>query len=1169
MKSLIATTILLILFLLNFEATAQSGWFPQTSGTAQHLDDVFFVNSSTGWIAGDYGLILKTTNSGMNWFQQISNAGNKLFSVQFINENTGWASGYAATMRKTTNAGENWLTQSIGPAWLPWKHHFVDENHGWVACEFGIIVHTTNGGADWLTQESGTAEDLYSVRFADINTGWVVGEGGLILKTTNGGTNWVVQPSGTGYRLKSIFFLNNSVGWTVGYGGTILKTTNGGTNWMPQTSGTFQWLWSVYFEDFNTGFAVGNAGVILNTTNGGGNWTLQQCGTSELVWSVNFIDSKTGWAVATHGTILKTTTGGVFYPQTCNITGPDTVFTGPQVLFISNGASGIWSLDNSGGTSAAIISDPDNDSVRVDPGSLNGQFSLLYRASDSDYCSKLVRVIAPVYLNYSTMYNSGHLFADTRFGYSVNSAGDFNGDGFDDLVMGTPWTGGTLCWAGIYYGPPSGGASPDVQFMGEIPYFGSSVSHAGDVNADGYDDVVIGSYGDQNTKGRAYVFLGNPSGIQNRIVMEGEYNGDGFGYSVCKAGDVNFDGFDDVIISAGNEKVFIYLGGQQMDNVPDVTLEGEEGGSAFGRSVSYAGDVNGDGFSDVVVGAPRYLNNTGRAYVYFGGRQMDNVPDVVMTGAAVGFDIMLGYYVGSAGDIDNDGFMDIVIGEGDEQHSFYRIEIFKGGQIMDNIPDVGINTLVNGESNASVFLNNDFNGDGFSDLLAGAPLYNSNEGRAYMYLGSSNMDRRPDYIMNSNGGGRFGFSASIAGDLNSDGYLDAIIGAPYWGGQEWGAAYVYNGFGDPDRTLAGLSLSTSPFSVTAEGYTVDAMATVTNLNSQPLSGVRVNFFSRGINNSYFSNYTDLSGNATFQIGSNSPGIAKLISVSGRYSDTSYIIWASSDVCISGPSDVLKNTTNLFVYEHQSDVRFELLNDTASQARIVSDSNNDSVYVESGNVGGGRFAISVLSGDEVLCVKVIYVDVPLPVNMSALTSSVEGKSVKLHWYTSSELNNSGFEIQRAIENGKWKVENGKWDKIGFVNGKGTTNEPKEYSFTDRNLETGKYKYRLKQLDFNGNFEYFELAEAVSIGIPDKYDLSQNYPNPFNPVTTINYDLPGDGFVTLKVYDMLGREVKTLVNEMKTAGYHKIQFNAADLASGAYFYRMTVGEFDAVKKFVVLK
>lgn len=193
------------------------------------------------------------------------------------------------------------------------------------------------------------------------------------------------------------------------------------------------------------------------------------------------------------------------------------------------------------------------------------------------------------------------------------------------------------------------------------------------------------------------------------------------------------------------------------------------------------------------------------------------------------------------------------------------------------------------------------------------------------------------------------------------------------------------------------------------------MATMTNLNNLPLSGVRVNFFSRGINNSYFSSNTDQSGSALFQIGSNSPGITKLISVSGRYSDTSYIIWASGDVCISGPSDVMKNTTNLFVYELQSDVRFELLNDTASQARIVSDSNNDSVYVESGSVSGGRFAISVLSGDEVLCVKVVYVDVPLPVNLAALTSSVNGKSVELHWSTTSELNNSGFEIQRAIEN----------------------------------------------------------------------------------------------------------------------------------------------------------
>ncbi|MBS1519098.1 MAG: T9SS type A sorting domain-containing protein, partial [Bacteroidetes bacterium] len=129
--------------------------------------------------------------------------------------------------------------------------------------------------------------------------------------------------------------------------------------------------------------------------------------------------------------------------------------------------------------------------------------------------------------------------------------------------------------------------------------------------------------------------------------------------------------------------------------------------------------------------------------------------------------------------------------------------------------------------------------------------------------------------------------------------------------------------------------------------------------------------------------------------------------------------------------------------------------------------------------------------------------------------------------------------------------------------------KNYYFTDKNLTTGKYKYRLKQTDFNGNFKFFELQEEVSIGVPEKYDLSQNYPNPFNPVTTIGYALPSDGIVMLKVYDITGREVKTLVNEMKTAGYHKIQFNASDLPSGAYFYRINAGDFVSVKKFVVLK
>ena len=124
--------------------------------------------------------------------------------------------------------------------------------------------------------------------------------------------------------------------------------------------------------------------------------------------------------------------------------------------------------------------------------------------------------------------------------------------------------------------------------------------------------------------------------------------------------------------------------------------------------------------------------------------------------------------------------------------------------------------------------------------------------------------------------------------------------------------------------------------------------------------------------------------------------------------------------------------------------------------------------------------------------------------------------------------------------------------------------------DRNLQTGKYKYRLKQIDNNGNYEYFALNGEVEIGVPKKFDLSQNYPNPFNPVTKINFDLPENGLVNLRLYDMLGREVANIVNnEYRTAGYYTVNFDASKLSSGIYFYRMNAGSFSGIKKMAVIK
>lgn len=189
-------------------------------------------------------------------------------------------------------------------------------------------------------------------------------------------------------------------------------------------------------------------------------------------------------------------------------------------------------------------------------------------------------------------------------------------------------------------------------------------------------------------------------------------------------------------------------------------------------------------------------------------------------------------------------------------------------------------------------------------------------------------------------------------------------------------------------------------------------------------------------------------------------------------------------------------------------------------------------------------------------------VPLPVELSSFVSIVKGNDVTLNWSTAQEVNNKGFEIERNSFDEGWK-------KIGYIEGNGTTNTQQSYSFTERGLTTGSYHYRLKQIDYNGNFEYHELTSEVIIGVPAKYSLAQNYPNPFNPSTIINYQLSINSFVTLKVYDISGREVKTLVNEVKDAGYYSVQFDAKNLSSGTYFYKITTDKFSDVKKMIVVK
>jgi len=192
---------------------------------------------------------------------------------------------------------------------------------------------------------------------------------------------------------------------------------------------------------------------------------------------------------------------------------------------------------------------------------------------------------------------------------------------------------------------------------------------------------------------------------------------------------------------------------------------------------------------------------------------------------------------------------------------------------------------------------------------------------------------------------------------------------------------------------------------------------------------------------------------------------------------------------------------------------------------------------------------------------------VPVELTSFTGSVQDNGVLLNWTTATELNNQGFEIERSSSNQEWT-------KIGYVPGFGTTTEPRSYSYVDNNVSAGSYYYRLKQIDFNGAFEYSKEIEVLVDFTPQSFELFQNYPNPFNPTTTIKFQVPEASDVSIVIYDMLGQEVKSLFAGSVQAGNFSVEWNGTNnqgqkMSSGSYIYRMEAGEFVNTKEMILLK
>jgi len=192
--------------------------------------------------------------------------------------------------------------------------------------------------------------------------------------------------------------------------------------------------------------------------------------------------------------------------------------------------------------------------------------------------------------------------------------------------------------------------------------------------------------------------------------------------------------------------------------------------------------------------------------------------------------------------------------------------------------------------------------------------------------------------------------------------------------------------------------------------------------------------------------------------------------------------------------------------------------------------------------------------------------PLPVELSSFSAILKNGRVVLKWRTETEVNNYGFEIERLQDYKMEKLQD--WKNIGFVQGSGNSNSPKDYSFLDEEVLTGKYAYRLKQIDTDGNFEYSKVIE-IDLESPVNFELSQNYPNPFNPSTTIKFSLPETGNVKLTVYNLIGEQIAELINETIDAGVHTVNFDATGLTSGVFIYKIVADDFAQSRKMTLIK
>ncbi|MCF8243010.1 MAG: T9SS type A sorting domain-containing protein [Melioribacteraceae bacterium] len=1112
----------------------------------------------------------------------------------------------------------------------------IDANTAVAVGSNGGVFVTVNGGTTWSTSSPVTSSNLYGVSYSNGKL-WAVGTAGTIIRSVDTAATWTLinDPTVVG-DLMTVTFINASTGWAAGELGVIYKSTDGGSSWASQNGMTLQsgWFRDVYFLDANNGFVCGTNQSYGRTTDGGSNWAISESAsfTQQTNFDIDFYDNLNGWMVGT-GDASVTSDGGATWTNT----GLSNAVFGETMYDIEMVNNMIWYISGSNGKIGRTYDGGTNwVFTTVGNGSFNmyacgfsstingwtvGDGGVIFKTTDgSNWNSQIATktrnsLTGCFFFNNDTGYvigNSGTILKTLNGGvsWSDESAKLGTSNNLHDIYFPSD-TVGYICGDAVFYSTMNGGVTWDKQTLSKEYY---TVKFIDEDIGWMMGSTSVGVIAKTTNRGAAWTTTTPPndSPIYDFEILNANIAvAVGFLGAVYKTTDggsnwseftprftndnlTAVDFFDDGLLGlATSPSGMIYRttdGGATWDttdsrltiNNPlyDITIINPDNIYAVGDqgSVYYSNDV-GVSWNDVSDNMTAFQYNavvaTDRSHFWRVGDGGNVHYGVDATAGQTPAPSIQLYPID--GDIDipvNAGLKWMDSGAAAPTGFVIYFGTDGGGNTsptnIENGTDLGnVNTYTPG-----------------SDLAFGTTYYWQIV--PYNINGSTPSGYCPIWSFTTRESLSFG-----GGGLTAPGYFfanstPAASGAPSQPTYSW-----------IDPIAGGMT----PVNNWTSGNSDDGYYGPVSL------GITFPFF--GIN--YTDVYIGSNGVVSFGAGYSGTGssasipnfaapnniVAALLmdldstnAVANVYYGTGsgkfYITWYHYTA--KGTTDEISFQLILYsdgyvqVQYSDTESTFPLPASIGNDALIGIENiyGNKGVEYRNNGVGGNIFGspVAVSFGDNS--------EGALPVELVSFYASATSQNVTLHWQTATEVNNYGFSVERTLVRSEERTETGpassqtdyagtSWETLGFVEGHGNSNSPKDYSFTDDlslnpNLNLTHASYRLKQIDLDGHFEYSEIITVETeniLSLPTEFALYQNYPNPFNPTTTIKFDLPVESRVQLIIYNILGQQVEVLIDKIMRAGFQKVKFNASKYASGVYIYRINAGDFVETKKLILLR